>query len=293
MTTPFDTTRRMTNTQDILESSCPLCGGGNAALRYSFLPYRVVQCTACRVFYLNPRPRESDQRLLYESSAYYNGAASSGYSDYNSQEKALRSTFRRLLRELQSRNLTGGSLLDVGCGTGFFLDEARGYFGLRKGTEFSNQPAEEAERRSDGIWRGSVSSVPKTEKFDCITAIQVVEHVYEPLEFLKACCGRLKAGGRMLLVTPDIGSFWRYLFGRRWPSFKIPEHVVYFDRGTLSKLFHDAGFHRLIELPYPHAFPLSLVGRKLGIPMRLFGHRDVWLPATCVALCGFYEPENG
>ena len=75
--------------------------------------------------------------------------------------------------------------------------------------------------------------------------------------------------------------------GRRWPSFKAPEHVLYFDFRRLSALMQRAGLTDVRRLPYPHAFPLGLITAKFGFTMPpSLGRFKVWVPATTVAAYG-------
>ena len=91
----------------------------------------------------------------------------------------------------------------------------------------------------------------------------------------------------MLLATPDMGSFWRPLMRYRWPFFKVPEHVTYFDRRTLAALLGRAGLVEVQPLPYASAFSLELIGEKLGraVPAS-WQERQLWLPATTLAAAG-------
>jgi SAM-dependent methyltransferase len=224
----------------------------------------------------------------YRQSSYYEGGAS-GYSDtsYATQEFALRATFKRLLRNLAKRRLTGGTLLEVGCGYGYFLDEARPYFDGRVGTEFSVEGAENARSTGAEVFVGGIEQISAELKFDCIVAIQVIEHIYEPKPFVRELLRRARPGGHIVIATPDIGGVLRKVMGRRWPSFKVPEHVGYFDIGTLSRVMATAGLNDIRQLPYPHAFPLGLIMAKFGlsIPSAL-GSVKIWVPATTVAAYG-------
>jgi hypothetical protein len=75
--------------------------------------------------------------------------------------------------------------------------------------------------------------------------------------------------------------------GRRWPSFKVPEHVLYFDFRTLSSLLRRAGLNDVCRLPYQHAFPLGLIAVKFRFKLPSWlGHFNVWVPATTVAAYG-------
>ena len=98
-----------------------------------------------------------------------------------------------------------------------------------------------------------------------------------------------------MLSTPHMGSLWRKAMGQRWPSFKIPEHIVYYDRATLRRLLESEGFLDIQDIPYLHAFPLSLVLRRAGwkggarasaaVRGRLAGI-VLWLPATTICMAG-------
>jgi SAM-dependent methyltransferase len=279
--------------------ACPLCGNDrrNFPFRLSATggirrgehePYRVARCVECGFYYLYPRLIESAMQEIYRESSYYEGGAC-GYADssYTVQEFALRATFKRLLQNLAKRGLTGGDLLEIGCGYGYLLDEARSFFGRRVGTDFSPEGAEIARATGAEVFIGGIEQVPSEAKFDCVIGTQLIEHVYEPLSFVKRLAGHTKSGGHIILATPDIGGVLRKAMGHRWPSFKVPEHVLYFDYSTLSSLMRRADLDDVRRLPYPHAFPLGLIAAKFGFTLPpSVGHFKVWVPATTVAAYG-------
>jgi SAM-dependent methyltransferase len=269
--------------------ACPVCGSEQRQFPFRLHgPYCVARCAACGFHYLYPRLMEAAMQEVYRQSSYYEGGAC-GYTDtsYTGQEAALRATFKRLLRNLTKRGLTGGDLLEIGCGYGYLLDEARSFFDQRVGTDFSPEAAEIARTTGAEVFIGGIEQIRPGRKFDCVIANQVIEHVYQPLSFLKDLAGHTKPGGHIVIATPDIGGVLRKVMGRRWPSFKVPEHVLYFDFGTLSVLMQEAGLTNVHWLPYPHAFPLGLIAAKFGVRMPdLLARLRVWVPATTVAAYG-------
>jgi SAM-dependent methyltransferase len=227
-------------------------------------------------------------RRFYTNDNYFEGG-DSGYSDtsYADQERALSATFKRLMRNLQKRKLTGGSLLEIGCGYGYLLEEAKEYFSFRVGTDFSPQGVRLSSAKADKVYEGGVEQVPADAKFDCVVATHVIEHVYQPFEFIKQLISHSKPGGTIVLAAPDMGGMLRKLMGHRWASFKTPEHVLYFDSVTLSGLMRKAGLTGIEKLPYPHAFPLALIASKLRLPFpAALGKANIWVPATTIALYG-------
>jgi 2-polyprenyl-3-methyl-5-hydroxy-6-metoxy-1,4-benzoquinol methylase len=198
------------------------------------------------------------------------------------------------LRALRARGAAGGDLLEVGCGPGYLLDEARDYFNRCAGVELSPEAAVEARQRTAAdIYEGN-EKIPPDRRFDCIIATHVIEHIYDPVAFASELAGRLRPGGVMVLAAPDMGSIFRRVMGRRWPSFKYPEHVSFFDRDTLPQLLLKAGLGAIEPLPYPHAFPLALVLSKFGLSGPAWtANVDVTLPATTVCFMGRLEGAPG
>jgi SAM-dependent methyltransferase len=275
-----------------LESvACPVCGADTPALLYDVSPYRVVRCLSCEMSYLSPRLNESAMLRFYEDDKYFeNGDV--GYTSYFRQETSLRYSFRRLLQQLHRRKLAGGSLLEVGCGYGFLLDEAKPYFDYRAGIDLSSA-VKTATARADRVYQGDLDIIPEEERFDCIIMVSVIEHVHKPVEYLQKLRARLRPGGKLVVVTPDVNSIFRRLLGRRWPAFQvIPEHVTFYNGPTLSTLMAKAGLRRVVRLPYVRAYPANLAAEEFNIwPAILsrFGDRNVAFPGYMVARCGFAE----
>ncbi|MEO8275491.1 MAG: class I SAM-dependent methyltransferase [Thermoanaerobaculia bacterium] len=279
---------------------CLLCGAPPPEPAYSFPPFGVVRCPSCGLWYLSPRLNEAEMLDAYREVTYFEGSEGPGYSSYLAQEPTLRRTFRRLLRTMKRRGMTGGRLLEVGCAYGFFLDEAKPYFDYRAGTEFSEAGAALARTRSDAVYLGGLEAIPDlgpADLFDGIALIHTIEHIYDPVALLRGLLSHLAPGGFLLLATPDMGGFWRPLLGRRWPFFKAPEHVAYYSAETLAALLTAAGCAEIEPVPYVSYFPLSLVGEKIAPPAAASDAQGtsapswwrrlaIWMPATTVAVAG-------
>jgi SAM-dependent methyltransferase len=220
---------------------------------------------------------------VYARGDYFEGT---GYESYKSQGRAFRATFRAFVRGLHRRGITGQALLEVGCGYGYLLEEAKPYFDTCVGCDFSADALRHI-ACADQLFQGGLEAVPRNLRFQCIVATHVIEHVHDPVSFVRDLANRLDAGGWLVLAAPHMGSVWRKVMRRRWPSFKYPEHVVFYDRETLPRLLRAAGLESTQWIPYPHAFPLSLVCEKVGIRgPRWLQLINVWLPATTIAVAG-------
>jgi len=268
-------------------TSCPLCKSVHHNIAYdNFHPYAVVQCRACSFYYLSPRMKESAMLQFYSNSTYFKDNEV-GYESYVEQEYSLRATFHRLMLNLKKRNLTGGDLLEVGCGYGYLLDEAELFFNRRVGTELNRHAVEQASRIAEHIYEGGIDQIHEKEMFDLIITNQVIEHIYEPKMFIVKLLSHLKPGGGIVIATPNMDSLLRLLMRHHWPSFKIPEHVLYFNNTSLSTLMKQAGLVQIKSLPYPHAFPLSLIASKFRLHLpRGLGIISLWIPGTTIAMYG-------
>jgi SAM-dependent methyltransferase len=274
---------RLPNNEQLETADCPLCGAGNGKpTRFDFTPYKLARCAECGLYFFAVRLTHGSVAKLYAHHDYFEGQ---GYDSYTAQEPALRLTFRRFLKQLNERFPLQGTLLEIGCGYGYLLDEARPYFQQRVGTDFSPQAVKQAATYGAKIYQGDFDALPREDRYDCIILAHVIEHVYRPVPLLHAIRDKLKAGGVVAVATPNIGSFWFPLMGRKWASFKVPEHVAFYDRHTLNRLLASAGFRDIRAIPYLHAFPLALIANKLAIraPSRL-GRLSCWIPGTTIAM---------
>ena len=264
-------------------ADCPLCGAGDSRpTRFDFAPYKLARCTECGLYFCATRLTPASAAALYAHCGYFEGQ---GYASYAAQELALRLTFRRFLKKLNDRFPLQGALLEIGCGYGYLLDEARSYFQQRVGTDLSPQAVKQAAASGAKIYQGDIEGLPPGERYDCIILAHVIEHVYRPVTLLRAIREKLKAGGVVAVATPNIGSLWFPLMGRKWASFKIPEHVAFYDRQTLNRLLASAGFRDIRAVPYLHAFPLALIADKLAMRTPAgMGRLSCWIPGTTIAM---------
>jgi SAM-dependent methyltransferase len=267
----------------IEHSPCPLCGREGEP-RYDFAPYVVSACAGCDVLYLSERLPAAEMRRFYEDAAYFETAYR---GQYTSQERALTATYAKLLRTIHRVAPLRGSLLEVGSGPGYFLREAARYFDHLSAIEFSPGAREQLARLGVTTYDAALDELGFEDRFDCLAATQVIEHVYEPRAFLRTMNRALRRGGTLILTTPDASSWARPLLGHRWPSFKAPEHVVLYTKRSLGRVLLDAGFADVRFVAHPHAFPVQLVADRLGLRARLPGRIGgglLWIPGTSLAV---------
>lgn len=135
-----------------------------------------------------------------------------------------------------------GSVLEIGCGDGAFLEKLK-----REG--WSVKGLEIAQSRKPYIVRGNAQEkLPFKEKFDVIIAGEVIEHMIDDERFLKNCHDSLKNNGLLILTTPNLTSAMNrvFMFFGKEPRFAYADfhyHVYTWDilKNKLERYFKIEG----------------------------------------------------
>jgi SAM-dependent methyltransferase len=143
------------------------------------------------------------------------------------------------------RAMRGGRLLDVGTGSGGWL-EAMHTRGWRvQGVDFDPRAVAAARRRGLRVDEGALEAQGyPPASFDAITLNHVIEHVPDPISTLRECRRVLKPGGRLVLVTPNAASLGHRLFRSAWRGLEPPRHLHIFAPGPMRASLARAGFTR-------------------------------------------------
>ncbi|MRR31052.1 class I SAM-dependent methyltransferase, partial [bacterium] len=140
---------------------------------------------------------------------------------------------------------TSGSLLDVGCATGIFLETmgAAPSWQLR-GVEISEHAARIArDQKNLDVVTGTLEQAKFADgQFDVVTLWDVLEHLHDPAGSLKEIRRILKPGGVLVFRVPNGGSLDARLFGPYWAGLEPPRHLFVFDQKTLTAFLSNAGF---------------------------------------------------
>ena len=241
-------------------AACPLCLGTDAA-SLSGRGIALARCGGCGLTRAEPQPSAAALDAIYTAGYFLGDETAEGRARLRGLKRA---SARRYLAELaRYRGPHGGRLLEVGCGTGDFLAEARAAGYDVAGVEVSAAAAAEARAAAEGasVSVGELSAAafpPGT--FDVCVLWDVLEHARDPVELLRSVHAVLRPGGVVALATPSLDSWSARLLGRRWMEFKT-EHLFYFDRGTLEGTLWRAGFLGLVVAPGWKVLSLDYVAR--------------------------------
>ncbi|MGL4596665.1 MAG: class I SAM-dependent methyltransferase, partial [Bacteroidia bacterium] len=137
-------------------------------------------------------------------------------------------------------------ILDVGCGRGWFLIEAKKRGWEVYGTEYSKKAIDLCQMSGIEMQAGELNpnSFPVTD-FDVITSFEVIEHIYTPQQELRAIYQLLRQGGLFYCTTPNFNSLLRYYLKKDYNIIGYPEHLIYFTKSTLNRSAKQQGFRKL------------------------------------------------
>lgn len=182
--------------------------------------------------------------------------------------------FRRFIPSPESK-----SILDVGSGYGFFLDLLRD-IGLsrRVGIELSNHERRYARTQFDHELYGNIIEMSDDDRFDVITLFEVIEHIPDPVAFIKALRHHLKPDGTIIIGTDNFASSVARKLGDRFPKWIPHEHISYFTPETLCSLITS------------HT-DLELFGNISFTPWELYAHQMLYI-VTMGRLGGIIYSNN-
>lgn len=166
----------------------------------------------------------------------------------------------------------GTRILDVGCGNGFFAGRltSSGYRVVGIDTSESGialaANAYPTARFEILDASGNLADRLGEEPFDIVISSEVVEHVFDPLEYARACFDALRPGGRFLCTTPyhgylkNVGLALTNKFDAHWEALRTGGHIKFWSRRTLGELLSQAGFQ---EFHFGGAGRVPLIWKSL------------------------------
>jgi len=251
-------------------TNCPLCKGTSFEKHLNCKDYTVsredftiVKCSSCSFTFTNPIPEENKIGSYYESEDYISHSNTSK-GLINTLYQAVRSfTLKKKVKLLASlRN--GKNLLDVGCGTGEFLNQAQKGGFQTKGIEPSPVAREQA-IKNFGLSvseEGEIKSIDD-KSFDFITMWHVLEHVYHLNDRIKELRRVLKDNGHLIIAVPNHESYDAKHYKEYWAAYDVPIHLYHFTPNTIEKLFetHGLTLHKTLPMKFD-SFYVSMLSEK-------------------------------
>jgi len=218
------------------ERRCPLCGSGDAAPLFRKRGVDYWRCGRCTFRFATPdvNPNLSQTLSGYEEA----------YLQYLADDPGDAVNFESLCRWMEGfATLESKRLLDVGAGSGKLVRFLRGRGVDASGIEPSRALFDRFLKNDPAFACATLDDIEAPgRQYDIITAFDVIEHVADPVGFLRGIEKRLAAGGVCFVSTPDVESLVAGAFGRRW-HFYYTYHLSYLGPRTIAKAAAPSGLH--------------------------------------------------
>jgi len=199
-----------------------------------------VRCPGCFLVTQEPRVRSQDIPKLYSANYFVHSEASTKNGLYSFLKKILDAKRINRLREYLPEN---GVLIEVGCGHGDFLrllEKTRPDMSLT-GVDIVDPGVFEGSSVKFYIGQLEDQKI-ESGSVDLIYSDALIEHVEDPVQFLKTCYRLLKPSGVVFGITPDHGSIDRLIFKKYWAGYHYPRHTFLFDHHNIIEILEKAGF---------------------------------------------------
>ena len=206
-------------------SQCLLCKSKELIELKDYKKDYLVKCKNCGFVFSKKIPTKEELDKVY---------GNYGRNDYLSPLTIKR--YNELLDKLEKYR-SSNNILDIGCGIGYFLVEAKKRGWNVYGLEYEQRAVEICKKKGIATFKGGIVDVNFEENmFDVITSFEVIEHINNPMEELKKIKRILRKDGVFYITTPNFNSLERFILKEKYDILCYPEHLSYYTVKTIKAL---------------------------------------------------------
>ncbi len=251
-------------------SICPICKSEKIKEHLKVKDYFLSQesfiiqkCETCGFQFTSPRPSKKAVSTYYKSE---------NYISHSNKSKGMFAGLYQIARKINleskykiiKKHAVVGNVLDIGSGTGHFLN----YLQNRQWKIQGIEPNEDAAKFARANFNLQVDSEQKLNElknnsFDLITMWHVLEHVHDLNNRMIELSRLIKSDGLLILALPNPESFDANYYVKYWAAYDVPRHLYHFTKKDVQRLAEKHNFE--IKRIYPmklDAFYVSLLSEK-------------------------------
>jgi len=254
-------------------SNCQICNGNNFSeflickdYTVSKEKFAVVSCDSCGFKFTNPIPDLTNLGSYYKSNNYISHSNTSKGIVNGLYQTVRKYTLVKKLQLINNITKIKGEkhLLDIGCGTGEFLNTCKNGGWQTQGIEPDTDAKSMAEKNySLSIADESFFDKEATQLYNCITMWHVLEHVPHLNERLQAIHKLLSKNGKLIVAVPNCSSNDAAYYKEYWGAYDVPRHLHHFTPKDIELLMQNNGMvvERILPMVFD-SFYVSLLSEK-------------------------------
>lgn len=221
-----------------------------------------------------PQPSAEEISKYYESDGYISHTDSNKGWINSIYQGVKRYSLRRKMDLIEQGFGGERTLLDIGAGTGDFLNEASRRGWEVTGIEISPDARDLAKEKGLALYNSMLTLEGK--KFDVVTLWHVLEHLHDLPASIHRISNFLKPGGMLVVAVPNYNSFDANYYGPYWAAYDVPRHLWHFSQNAMKKLFDpELTLTRIKPLIFD-AFYVSLLSEKYATGKK-FSLKAFWI----------------
>jgi ubiquinone/menaquinone biosynthesis C-methylase UbiE len=227
--------------------------------------FEIWECGHCTIRFTQNVPDAGEIGTYYQSENYISHSDTKEGIVNKVYHKVRIHTLSQKRKLVENETgITGGSILDVGCGTGAFLHTMD-----KAGWKITGlEPDEGARKKALEIYRLHLSNSEELSSlddgsFDAITMWHVLEHVYELHASVIRLRALLKPGGKLFIAVPNYTSYDEKIYRQYWAAYDVPRHLYHFSPASMNILLSLHGMQLNSTKPmWYDSFYVSMLSEK-------------------------------
>ena len=258
--------------QMIHYSNCPVCQSGKLQPVFSVKDYTVseenftlIKCEVCTLVFTQDIPGQENIAAYYASQNYisHSNTQKGFINQLYHRVRILTLTAKRKMIVSQT-GIPQGKILDVGCGTGAFLNEMK-----TAGWDITGlEPDESARKKASELFgihplsSNEIFNLP-ANNFNVITMWHVLEHVHQLHGYVEQLKNLLTENGCLFIAVPNYTSYDAAHYQAHWAAYDVPRHLYHFSPASIKNLMHQHELEVILTRPmWFDSFYVSLLSEQ-------------------------------
>jgi len=253
--------------------ACPICDRKAIAYVHDSVDYTVTkkkfsiwECHNCYLRFTQNFPSQDEIGRYYKAEAYVSHTDSKKGLINNLYHRVRNFTLKSKRKLVQQEtHLSKGNILDVGCGTGAFLNEMKTAGWKITGLE----PDKKASKNAEKLYKIKTQNPEELfqlppNSYDAITMWHVLEHVHQFNDYIKTLHNLIKDNGRIFIAVPNYTSYDASHYEQHWAAYDVPRHLYHFSPQSMEMLLNKHGLKlKSIKPMWFDSFYVSMLSQHI------------------------------